>query len=69
MLFGLLPVIDEELLQASNDAPDLIELSLQFKELLLGDVLLRLCYPKQDEEKGFLRVRFVQPFQPLLDDR
>lgn len=39
---GLFSVVDEELLQSSNDAPDLLELSLQFQEFLLRDVLLVL---------------------------
>ena len=50
LLFGLrsVAVVDEILLQASDDAPDLVEPPLQFKELLLRDILLVLRYAKQD---------------------
>mgnify|MGYP006990201202 CR=1 FL=1 len=41
-------VVDEILLQASDDAPDLVEPPLQFKELLLRDILLVLRYAKQE---------------------
>ena len=70
LLFGLRSVaaVDEILLQASDDAPDLVELPLQFKELLLRDILLVLRYAEQDEEQGLFCVCLVQPLQPLLDD-
>ena len=41
---------------------------MQFKELLLRDILLVLRYAEQDEEQGLFCVCLVQPLQPLLDD-
>lgn len=58
----------EILLQASNDAPQFVEFSLQLEELLLRDVLLRPGDSKQDKEEGLLGIRLVEPFKPLFDD-
>ena len=58
----------EILLQASNDAPQFVELSLQLEELLLRDVFLRPGDSKEDEEEGLFGVRLVEPFEPLLGD-
>ena len=65
----LFSVVDEELLQSSNNAPDLFELSLQLQELLLRDVLLVLGDTQKHEQQRLLCVRLIQPHEPPVDVR
>ena len=58
MRFTFLSVVDEVLLQASNNAPQLVEFRLQLVDFLLGDVLLRPGDSKQHEEARLLGISF-----------